>query len=602
MKLTFKDNHFEKGSLYRLEAVRKIRKDDIFNFLTVNFIQLQDGRQLSEFKKLSEKKDYDTYFNFMGYDLFSRSIILDTEIEHLYILSSGSIWRATSSRTIKKVFEPKKAETIELGSEREDTSYKDMMNELGDSAQFKFLKNNHNLSLLCIPDSTFRGEPVTVLIPHSEIVRHYFAASKYFIRRLFSEDLIAELATLVGSVENNKDVCSIKLNSRYFLDSDVPFLARGLLDDEAMIAMREVHSNAYKYLKKSEIGGYYDNVTELPLKTNLPFIDGTTLEVIGHYVSKEDSIDKYFLIRKIQTCHHSWPFNKLEIISAETFPDRDREEYEIRIPKEQSSVEQEDIDLMIDSPPNAEEIELRVDVHQEGRFPFLDELPVEKKREKGNNKELIYNSVGIKQLEQIQEIYDTNQGSLGEENYRQNNTTNPVQLELNRDETEIKSFTDISKTFYEIELERNDWRIEALPTNRINSAEPYGEFSFKGTKWSMISSRRRKGLLLKIEVIDDTESFTDAVDSFPVYCLDIEPKEDRTYGLYLFARPKYALSISETELEKIIDKISKNKGKGIGKILKSKFEVVKRLNHTSVNESIKDRIVNKIYGMTNSFQ
>ena len=59
---------------------------------------------LTDSKKLSEKKDYDTYFNFMGYDLFSRSIILDTEIEHLYILSSGSIWRATSSRTIKKVF------------------------------------------------------------------------------------------------------------------------------------------------------------------------------------------------------------------------------------------------------------------------------------------------------------------------------------------------------------------------------------------------------------------------------------------------------------------------------------------------------------------
>lgn len=110
----------------------------------------------------------------------------------------------------------------------------------------------------------------------------------------------------------------------------------------------------------------------------------------------------------------------------------------------------------------------------------------------------------------------------------------------------------------------------------------------------MISSKNRRGLLLKIEIIDD-------IDNFTVYCLDIEPKEGRTYGLYLFTSPKYALSISETELEKIIDKISKNKGKGIGKTLKSKFEVVNRLNHTSVNESIKDRIVNKIYEMTKSF-
>ncbi|WP_296211411.1 hypothetical protein [Psychrobacter sp. UBA3480] len=469
-----------------------------------------------------------------------------------------------------------------------------MINELDGSAQFKFLKNNNNLSLLCIPNSTLKGESVTVLIPHSEIIRHYFAASKYFIRRLFSEDLIAELVTLIGSIEDNKDICSIKLNSRHFLDSDVPFLARGLLDDEAMNAMREVYSHAYRYLKKSKIGGYYDNVTELPLTTNLPFVDGSKLEVIGHYVSKEDSIHKYFLIRKIQTCHHSWPFNKLEIISAETFPDRDREEYEVRIPKEQSSVEQEDIDLMIDSPPNAEETELRIDVRQEGRFPFLDELPVKKKQEKGNSEELIYNAVGITQLEQIQKNHEINQGSSGEENYSQDNTISPVQLETNKDAAEIKSFTDISTIFHEIELEQDDWRIKALPTNRINAAEPYGEFSFKGIKWSMISSRNRRGLLLKVEITDDTDNFT-------VYCLDIEPKEGRTYGLYLFTVPKYALSISETELEKIIDKISKNKGKGIGKILKSKFEIVNRLNHTSVNESIKDRIINKIYEMTKSF-
>lgn len=594
MKLTFKDNYFKKGSLYRLEAIRKIRKDDLFKFLTVNFIKLQDSRQLDEFKKLSAKKDYDTYFDFMGYDLYARSIILDVEIEYLYILSSGSIWKATSSKTIKKVFEPKEAETIELGDDREDTSYKEMINELDDSAQFKFLKNNNNLSLLCIPNSTFKGESVTVLIPHSEVVRHYFSASKYFIRRLFSEDLIAELATLIGNVEDNKDICSIKLNSRHFLDSDVPFLARGLLDNDAMRVMRKVHSNAYNYLKKSKIDGYYDNITELPLKTNLPFTDGATLEVIGHYVSKEDSVDKYFLIRKIQTCHHSWPFNKLNIISAETFPDRDREEYKVKVPKEQSSVEQEDIELMVDSPSSAKEIELRVDVNQEGRFPFLDDLPVKKKQEKGNSEELIYNAVGITQLEKIQENHEINQGSSGEENYSQGNTINPVQLETSKDATEIKSFTDISMVFHEIELEQDDWRIKALPTNRINAAEPYGEFSFKGTKWSMISSRKRRGLLLKVEIIDD-------IDNFTVYCLDIEPKEDRTYGLYLFTNPKYALSISETELEKIIDKISKNKGKGIGKILKSKFEIVNRLNHTSVNESIKDRIINKIYEMTKIF-
>ena len=58
----------------------------------------------------------------------------------------------------------------------------------------------------------------------------------------------------------------------------------------------------------------------------------------------------------------------------------------------------------------------------------------------------------------------------------------------------------------------------------------------------MISSRKRRGLLLKVEIIDD-------IDNFTVYCLDIEPKEDRTYGLYLFTNPKYALSISETELK-----------------------------------------------------
>lgn len=598
MRITFKNDYFKIGNLYRLETIRKIRKDDLFKFLTVNFIQLHDSVELSKFKKLSKEKDYNTYFDFIGKELVVRSIIVDIEIEFLYILSPGSIWKATSSKTIKKVFEPKDSEIIELGSKRENTSYRNMINALGNSANFKFLKNNNNLSLLCIPNSTFRDETVTALIPHSEIVRHYFAASKYFIRRLFSEDLIAELATLVGSAEDNKDVCSIKLNSRHFLDSDVPFIARGLLDDNAMNAMREIYSHAYRYLKKSKDNGYYDNVTELPLTTNLPFADGTKLEVIGHYVTKKDSINKYFLIRKIQTCHHSWPFNKLNIISAETFPNHDKEEYKIKTPKERRSVEHEDIELMVDSVPSAEEIELRIEIHQESRFPFLDELLVEKKLQLENREELVYEACGIKQLEQIQEHYDLNQGALGKENYRKNNLTNPAMLEFDKNASEIKSFTDISKIFFEIGLEQDNWQIKALPTNRINSAKPYGEFSFKGTQWSIISSRNRKGLLLKIEIIDGPEALISEVDNFAVYCLDIEPKESKTYGLYLFTKPKYALSISEIELEKMIDKISKNKGKGIGKILKSKFKVVMRLNHTSVNDSIKDRIVNKIYEMT----
>lgn len=592
MKITFKDNYFTVGKLYRLETIRKIRKDDLFKFLTVGFIQLHDSRKLSEFEKLSKEKNYNTYFDFVGYDLIARSIILDIEIEYLYILSPGSIWKASSLRTIEKVFEPEDSEIVQIGIERQNVNYKDIIKKLGESAKFKFLKNNHSLSLLCIPDSTFRDETVTVLIPHSEIVRHYFAASTYFIRRLFSEDLIGELATLVGSAEANKDVCSIKLNSRHFLDSDVPFIARGLLDDNAMNAMREIYSHAYRYLKKSKDNGYYDNVTELPLTTNLPFADGTKLEVIGHYVTKKDSINKYFLIRKIQTCHHSWPFNKLNIISAETFPNHDKEEYKPKKPKEQSLVEQEGIELIVDSVPIAEEIELIIDVHQKSRFPFLDTLPVQKKREEGKNEELVYNAVGIIQLEQIQENHNISQGSLGKENYSKNDKINPVNLEHVKDEVEIKSFTDISKIFSEIEYEQENWRIEALPKNRINSAKPYGEFSFKGTQWASISSRNRKGLLLKIKIIDEQEYITDKVDN-SVYCLDIEPKENRTYGLYLFGRPKYALS--ENELENIINKIAKNKGKGIEKILKSKFKVVMRLNHTSVNESIKDRIVNKIY-------
>lgn len=592
MKITFKDNYFIVGKLYRLETIRKIRKDDLFKFLTVGFIQLHDSRKLSEFEKLSKEKNYNTYFDFVGYDLIARSIILDIEIEYLYILSPGSIWKASSLRTIEKVFEPEDSEIVQIGIKRQNVNYKDIIKKLGESAKFKFLKNNHSLSLLCIPDSTFRDETVTVLIPHSEIVRHYFAASTYFIRRLFSEDLIGELATLIGSVEENKDVCSIKLNSRHFLDSDVPFIARGLLDNDAMNAMREIYSHAYRYLKNSKANGYYDNVTELPFITYLPFSDGTNLDVIGHYVTKEDSINKYFLIRKIQTCQHSWPFNQLNIISAEIFPNRDREEYKPKKPKEQSLVEQEGIELIVDSVPIAEEIELIIDVHQKSRFPFLDTLPVQKKREEGKNEELVYNAVGIIQLEQIQENHNISQGSLGKENYSKNDKINPVNLEHVKDEVEIKSFTDISKIFSEIEYEQENWRIEALPKNRINSAKPYGEFSFKGTQWASISSRNRKGLLLKIKIIDEQEYITDKVDN-SVYCLDIEPKENRTYGLYLFGRPKYALS--ENELENIINKIAKNKGKGIEKILKSKFKVVMRLNHTSVNESIKDRIVNKIY-------
>lgn len=391
-----------------------------------------------------------------------------------------------------------------------------------------------------------------------------------------------DLAELIGSVEDNQEICSIKLNSRHFLDSDVPFIARALLDKPALFAMRSIHSRANNALNHSEQNDYYHRLIGLPLETTLPFEDGTKLDVIGHYLNKEGSEDRFFLVRKIQTCHHSWPFKKLNIISAETFKDREREEYEVRISKEQATVEEDQIELTAGDRPSANKTELIIELDQSERFPFLNTLPVQKKREQDGKEETVYDVIGISQVT-LQDNEAIDKGSLGQENYIRNNPINPVQITPERGASEIKSLNEISEIFHEIELENENWSVTALPLNQTDNTHPYGLFDFEGTKWSKAYNRHRKGLLLRVEIEDRAV----------LYCLDIEPYKSTTFSLFLFTSP--ILGTDEMALAGIVNTISENSGKGIKSILKSRFNIVEPLKHISyVNNPIENRIINKI--------
>lgn len=580
----FENSHFTNAALYRLEAIESISKHDPFEFLRVKFFQLHETVSVDKLKSYALNRNYSRYFDCIGKNPSKRLIIVDIRVEYLYLLSAGSIWKATGSKTIEKVFELVASETIEIGIERNHCVQKDVYKSLDTSAKFDPLNLNNNLPLLAISDSFVKDKDTTVLIPYSEIIRHYFSASKYFISKLFEEDRMVELAELIGSVEDNYDICSVRLNSRYFLDSDVPFVARGLMDKQALSAMRLIYSYANNALKGAEQEGDYHKLTGLPLRTTLPFEDGAKLDVIGHYLNKEDSEDKFFLVRKIQTCHHSWPFEKLNIVSAETFKNSEEKELKPTISKEQESVKEDQVGLSAGDRPSANETELIIELDQGGRFPFLDTLPIKKKYDQNGIEGTTYDVVGISQVIQMQDDRDLNRGSLGQENHIRNNTINPVQLIPKKPKIEIKSFNEISKIFHEIESENDDWAITALPLNQIDNTHPYGFFSFEGSKWSQVNGRNRKGLILRVKIRS----------SVTLYFLDIEPYKKIKFSLFLFADPK--LGMDEATLANIINNISASNGKGIKSILESKFNIVKTLKHTSSsNKPIENRIINKVY-------
>ncbi|MBA2056327.1 hypothetical protein H0262_00285 [Psychrobacter cryohalolentis] len=593
MKISFKEEKFKTGKLYRLEIIRKIRKDDEFKFLTINFFELHDNNSIDRLKNLSNKHYYPTYFDYIGKNLVERSVILDIEIEYLYILSAGSIWKASSSTNIQKIFEPTKAQNIMLSSKRKHTTYQKVKNDLAKSAQFKYLLKDNNLSLLSIPNSIFDGEEVTVLIPHSEIVRHYFSGSGHFIRHLFMEDELSEVATLVGTIEENKYRCSIKLNNRSFPDDDVPFIARGLMDKTTQNAMREIHSCAFNYLMSSKESGYYDDLTELPLKTNLPFEGNAELEVIGHYVGEKDDGEKFFLVRKIQTSHDSWPYEELNMISADIYPKRDRKKYEERPPKEQSSNDPAQPETVTQETPSKHEPQINIIIDQHGRFPFLDNLRIEKKFEdinEDNEKEDDDDTTGIVQGVTVEDGYEnnTNQGSLAKENYEKNNQMRRAKLLSEKDQNDNSSYYDTSTIFHDIEREQDGWDITALPIGQVNSSYPYGEFSFRGKKWSQIpegnTNRNRKGLFLKIEKKEKS----------PVYCLDIEPHGKRGCRMYLFALPRS--HTNRNVIQFVINEINRNGGSGIKQTIEANFNKVENLNHQG---DIKNRIIRTVNDLFN---
>jgi len=580
----FEDSYFTNEALYRLEAIENISKHEPFEFLRVKFFKLHETVSINKLKSYESTGNYNRYFASIGKTLNARLIIVEVRVEYLYLMSAGSIWKAKGSKAIENVFEPTTSETIEIGIERNRCIQKDVYKSLNNSTKFNPLNLNNKLPLLAISDSYVEGKNTTVLIPYSEIIRHYFSASKYFISKLFEEDWIKDLAKLIGSVEDNRETCSIKLNSRHFLDSDVPFIARALLDKTTLFAMRSIHGRANNALNHSEENDYFHSLTGLPLETTLPFEDKTKLDVIGHYLNIEGSEDRFFLVRKIQTCHHSWPFKRLNIISAETFKDRKREEYEVRVSKEQAKVEEDQVELTAGDRPSANKTELIIELDQSERFPFLTTLPVQKKREQDGKEKTVYDVIGISQVT-LKDKEAINKGSLGQENYTRNNPINPAQITPERAPSEIKSLNEISEIFHGIESANENWNVTALPLNHTDNTHPYGLFDFEGTKWSEIKDydRNRKGLLLRVEIRD----------KIVLYCLDIEPYKRTTFSLFLFTGP--TSDTNEMDLAGIMNTISEKKGKGIKTILESRFEVVETLKHISyINNPIEDRIINKI--------
>lgn len=567
MQLKFENPHFVQGKLYRLEIVRRFAPQFPLNFLKVDFYELEDDCTKEHLKNLSIN-DLTKYFEVERDNLYKNSKTVEVDAGSLFLLKPGTIWEAQDENTISRTFCPSEKSRITINTGfSADKKFKDLEVE----ADFKYPKS---VSLIRFQKAKVYDEEVTVLIPHTEVARHYYAHSTYFISRVFSEDGIRETAELCESSDDETNHCRVKLNSRHYLNSDIPHIARILMNDTALNAVNEIYSYAYNYYK------YYKNndylLYDLPLKTHLPFTGEAELDVIGHYLSNANN-QKIFLVRQIQVCHKKLPFDSLSYISAENYLQRDRDEYKIQRRSEQQDLGEDDVAVLVGINPNNNQNELRVALNQDVRFAQLDEVDVDKEflvKDDGNN--IGYLSV-TDQLETA-----IKQGAIALGNYVRNNPVHPIVFDVNNgNDRTIKSLEEVSEIFAELNDKHESWQINAMPIGFVDESTPYGYFEFVNSKWSQLNGCRRKGIFLRVSTPNNT-----------MYFLDIEPtvknNQIKRYSIHCCSTARRY--IDNECVKDLLREISLDSGKLIKTKLERCFGSVSRLKHTDNDGSLKKRI------------
>jgi len=578
---------------YRLDLIRGVSFDKAydpsmpFQTLIVNFsLYKPEYQSLEQIKSLPVKDIFKSF-------LVERGVLeLKVDVTNQIFLKPGLVWRNGSP-----VWEP--SEFFNISINQAQSEIVSLKAELDDGTKMPFIHDGFGIQFLKFPSSKVNGNTLPVLIPTTEIIRYYFSGSTYFTQQLFNGALKEFKNTQQANklfYDFNFDEVSKKVYiwlKRHCYDSDAILIALALADVNAMNAMSYIYSSlshAKKNFKK------YDGspITESCPRTNLPFSDGTDMEVLGQWLPPRDGETEFttFIVRTIERCEHSLPFKRIEIesldsyksngfVDEETPPKPSRRNKKKKKPEKPELTQGEKPTKTIDP----EELEF-----YQLRFSHLQDIEIEK-REKVSEKEM------IRRFQEEDNSSDSNEGSSLPGSYSKASKRQPWQNRINDSEPIPVSdrITSVYKAILTI-LDKNPGLfIQPLPIGFTDGSTPFGLYDFERPKgkpgnytWDLVVGRQRKALFV---AISNPKGQT-------VYLLEIEGRDKVGFSIFLFGGYQGGRLDESDGARSLMYQIANNSGNGIASKVLQDFKHKTSLKHIATDDdSFADRIERAINGV-----
>lgn len=586
------------GKFYRLDIIRGVSFEDChdpsmpFRTLIVNFSIYEDKYQSLDKIKAIPAKDI-----FKSYLVKSGVHTIKVDVTNQILLRPGTVWKNGSP-----VWEPSEFFNVTINQSEKSVVTLSAMKNTG--INMPFIENGLNLQFLKFPESTVNGNTIDILIPTTEVIRHYFSGSTYLTQQVFNGALrefrdksIANKLFYDFKVDENLKSVYIWLKRNCY-DSDAILIARALADPQAMNAMSYIYSSLFYAIKNFKDKDKAAIVEACP-RTYLPFTGGTDLEVLGQWLPPKKGEDEFttFIVRTIEKCDHPLPFKKLEIESVDSYSSSGTEskDKKPRPAKQKNKERPEHVGLeQGEKPTNKLESE-ELNFYSQ-RFSHLQDIEIEKiKKVSDKEKE--------RRFEAENDLEETDKGSTLSGDYSKNNNLQPWQNKIN-DAEAIPLSDRLKKVSEALDLiikRRGDLSAQAIPIGFTDDSYPFGFYSFIKPEakpgnylWDVIeingSSRQRQALFLELEVKNKGTA----------YLLEIEGKGTVGFSLYLMANPSEGFDVRENARALMYDIANKSGAKVVTETLKE-FSNVVSLKHVEAGEdSFADRIERAVDGAFNS--
>ncbi|QBZ82171.1 hypothetical protein GHNINEIG_00195 [Hydrogenovibrio crunogenus] len=576
----------EPDKFYRLDILRGVSFDEAydpsmpFRTLIVNFSLYKPFYQSLEEIKAIPAKDI-----FKSFQVENDVLELKVDVTNQIFLKPGTVWKNGSP-----VWEP--SEFFNVSINQSQSKFVTLSSEKKSGTKMPFIQNGLGVQFVKYPNSKINGNTVDILIPTTEIIRYYFSGSTYFTQQLFngalkSFEYYQQANKLFYDFNFDKTTKTVYIwLKRHCYDSDAVLIARALADSEAMKAMSYIYASLTNTKKNF-------NFTEACPRTNLPFSDGTDMEVLGQWLPPRDGEEEFttFIVRTIEKCEHSFPFHRVEIESLDSYKSSgaiDNESSPKPSYKKERKDNSEQPELTQDEKPTngieAEELEF-----YQQRFSHLHGDMITKVK-KVSEKEK------VRRFKEEEDATDSNDGSSLPGDYSKDNNLQAWQNRINDAEPIPISdrITSVSNAVSIILNKRQDLSAQELPVGCTDYSSPFRLYDFERPKgksgnysWDTVVGRQRKALFL---AISNQKGQT-------VYLLEIEGKEKVGFSLFLFGGYQGRNLDESNGARSLLFQIANNSGNGIASKVLNDFEFISSLKHIATDD---DSFVDRVHRAINS--